>query len=62
MKQKSIKSQTTPILRQAPTAAELRPSRIAVIMANVKDFVLFIVLALVIWFVVTIALSFVIGG
>lgn len=62
MKQKSIKSQTTPILRQEPTTSELRSSRIAVIIANVKDFVLFIAFALVIWFVVTIALSFVIGG
>lgn len=62
MKHKSIKSQTTPILRQAPTAAELRPSRIAVIMVNVKDFVVFIALALVIWFVITVVLSFVIGG
>lgn len=62
MKHKSIKSQTTTILRQAPTAAELRPSRIAVIMANVKDFAIFIGTALVMWFVITILLSYVIGG
>lgn len=62
MKQRTTQSQTTQILRQHPTAAELRPSRIAVIMANAKEFAIFISMAVVIWFVITILLSYAIGG
>ena len=62
MTQKPIKSQTTPSLYNQPTAAEIRPSRTAIILANVKEFAIFIGISIVMWFVVTIALSFVIGG
>ena len=62
MTQKSIKSQTTQLLYRPPTAAEMRPSRTAIILANVKEFAIFIGISIVMWFVVTIALSFVIGG
>ena len=52
MKQKPISSQTTPILFQHPTAAELRPSRWQVIYTNAKEFSLFTLLAFVLWVVV----------
>lgn len=62
MTQKSIKSQTTPSLYSHPTAAEMRPSRTAIIIAHIKELSIFIIISIVMWFVVTVVLSFVIGG
>lgn len=62
MTHKSIQSQTTQLLYRTPTAAEMRPSRKAIIKANLKDFALFIGVSLVMWFVITFLLSFIVGG
>lgn len=62
MTQKSIKSQTTPSLYSHPTTAEMRPSRTAIIIAHIKELSIFIGVSIVMWFVITITLSFVIGG
>ena len=53
---------TKPVLYQHPTAKEMRTSRLAVIWANAKDFAIFIITALVLWFIVTMFLTFVFGG
>lgn len=52
MKQKPTKSQTTR-LYQEPTAAEMRTSRLSIILTNAKEFAIFIGIALVCWFVIT---------
>ncbi len=62
MTHKSIQSQTTQLLYRTPTAAEMRPSRMAIIKANLKDFTIFIGVSLVMWLVVTFLLSWAIGG
>ncbi|MDI3237540.1 hypothetical protein QK338_05340 [Acinetobacter ursingii] len=49
MKQRTVESQTTPILYQHPTAAEQRPSRWQYVWVNAKEFSLFLVMALVVW-------------
>ena len=61
MKQKPIHSQTTPILFQHPSEAELRPALRSIIWANVRDFVLFIALAFICWVIITAGLMTV-GG
>ena len=53
---------TKPVLYQHPTEAEMRTSRLAIIWANAKDFAIFIITALVLWFIVTMLLTFVFGG
>ena len=53
---------TKPVLFQHPTEAEMRTSRLAIIWANAKDFAIFIITALVLWFIVTMFLTFVFGG
>lgn len=55
-------SNTKPVLFQHPTEAEMRTSRLAIIWANAKDFAIFIITALVLWFIVTMLLTFVFGG
>ncbi|QDK97309.1 hypothetical protein FM020_05160 [Acinetobacter tandoii] len=61
MKHKPISSQTTPILFQHPTAADLHPSVWKVIYINLKEFSLFALLAFVLW-LVTQFFYVVIGG
>ena len=61
MKQKPISSQTTPILFQHPTTAELRPALRSIIWANVRDFALFLGLAFICWLVIT-AILMLVGG
>lgn len=61
MKQKSIHSQTTNILFQHPTTAELRPTLRTIIWANVRDFALFLGLAFICWLVIT-AILMAVGG
>ena len=61
MKQKSISSQTTPILFQHPTTAELRPALRSIIWANLRDFALFLGLAFICWLVIT-AILMAVGG
>ena len=53
---------TKPVLFQHPTEAEMRTSRLAIIWANAKDFAILIITALVLWFIVTMLLTFVFGG
>ena len=53
---------TKPVLFQHPTEAEMRTSRLAIIWANAKDFAIFIITALVLWFIGTMLLTFVFGG
>jgi hypothetical protein len=53
---------TKPVLYQHPTAAEMRPSRLAIIWVNAKDFAIFIITALVLWFVVTVVIMAMFGG
>ncbi len=53
---------TKPVLYQHPTAAEMRTSRRAIIWANAKDFAIFIITALVLWFIVTVAIMTLFGG
>ena len=55
-------SNTKPVLFQPPTLAEMRPSRRAQLKADAKDLCLFIGVSLVMWFVITVFLAFVIGG
>ncbi|OTG80790.1 hypothetical protein B9T31_15935 [Acinetobacter sp. ANC 4558] len=54
MKQNRSKSQsqTSSILFQQPTAKEMRPSRRAKIIADLKDIVLFAILAWFFWLVI----------
>ncbi|MDM1247077.1 hypothetical protein HX005_06730 [Acinetobacter sp. R933-2] len=61
MKQKHTKSQTTQ-LYQEPTAAEMRTSRLSIILANTKEFAIFAIIALVFWFAITAALVAMAGG
>ncbi|AWL29256.1 hypothetical protein DJ533_12110 [Acinetobacter defluvii] len=61
MKQKPTKSQTTR-LYQEPTAAEMRTSRLSIILANAKEFAIFALIALVFWFAITAALVAMFGG
>ena len=61
MKQKPIHSQTTPILFQHPSEAELRPALRSIIWANVRDFALFIALAFICWVIITTGLMTVFG-
>lgn len=61
MKQKPISSQTTSILFQHPTNAELRPVLRSIIWANVRDFALFLGLAFICWLVIT-AILMAVGG
>ena len=55
-------SNTKPVLFQPPKAEEMRPSRRAQLEADAKDFGLFMGVSLVMWFVITVFLAFVIGG
>lgn len=52
---------TKPVLYQHPTAAEMRPSRWAIVWANAKDFAIFIATALVLWFIVTVVIMAMFG-
>lgn len=61
MKQKPISSQTTPILFQHPTSAELRPALRSIIWVNLRDFALFLGLAFICWLVIT-AILMAVGG
>ena len=45
-------SNTKPVLYQHPTPAEMRTPRLAIIKANLKDFGIFALTALVLWFVI----------
>ena len=55
-------SNTKPVLYQHPTASEMQTSRWEIIWANAKDFAIFIATALVLWFVITLALVYFFGG
>ncbi|KAB1859958.1 hypothetical protein F4W09_02210 [Acinetobacter tandoii] len=61
MEQKPISSQTTPILFQHPTTADLHPSRWQIIYTNAKEFSLFALLTFVLWVIVQF-FNFVIRG
>ena len=56
------KSQTSERLYQHPTPAEMRTPRLAIIKANLKDFGIFALTALVLWFVISLAVMNVFGG
>ncbi|MGN8009435.1 hypothetical protein ACTJJH_15830 [Acinetobacter sp. 22301] len=62
MKQNPIPSQTTSRLYQHPTVEEQRPSRFAIIKANVIDFIKFITLAFILWVIAVAAASWMMGG
>lgn len=55
-------SNTKPVLYQQPTSAEMRTPRLAIIKANLKDFGIFALTALVLWFVISLAVMNVFGG
>ena len=55
-------SNTKPVLYQHPKPEEMRLSRRAQLEADAKDLCLFIGVSLVMWFVITVFLAFVIGG
>jgi hypothetical protein len=55
-------SNTKPVLYQHPTPAEMRTPRLAIIKANLKDFGIFALTALVLWFVISLAVMKVFGG
>ena len=55
-------SNTKPVLYQHPTPAEMRTPRLAIIKANIKDFGIFVLTALVLWFVISLAVMNVFGG
>lgn len=55
-------SNTKPVLFQHPKPQEMRRSRRAQYKADAKDLVLFIGVSLVMWFVITVFLAYVIGG
>ncbi|WP_151839903.1 hypothetical protein [Acinetobacter soli] len=52
MKHKIIESQTKPVLYQHPTQAEQRPSRKQVLVATAKEFLIFVLIAFVIFAVI----------
>ena len=56
------KSQTTARLYQHPTPAEIRTPRLAIIKANLKDFGIFALTALVLWFFISLAVTTMFGG
>ncbi|MDO7535044.1 hypothetical protein Q5113_05630 [Acinetobacter pittii] len=62
MKQNTISSQTTARLFQHPTAEEQRPSRLAIIKANVIDFIIFIVVSFFLWVISVAAATWMFGG
>lgn len=55
-------SNTKPVLYQHPTQAEMRTPRLAIIKANLKDFGIFALTALVLWFIVTVVIMAMFGG
>ena len=55
-------SNTKPVLYQHPTPAEMRTPRLAIIKANIKDFGIFALTALVLWFIVTVVIMAMFGG
>ena len=55
-------SNTKPVLYQHPTPAEMRTPRLAIIKANLKDFDIFALTALVLWFGISLAVMNVFGG
>ncbi|WP_336151187.1 hypothetical protein [Acinetobacter ursingii] len=55
-------SNTKPVLYQHPTPAEMRTPRLTIIKANLKDFGIFALTALVLWFVISLAVMKVFGG
>ena len=55
-------SNTKPVLYQHPTPAEMRTPRLAIIKANLKDFGIFVLTALVLWFIVTVVIMAMFGG
>lgn len=55
-------SNTKPVLYQHPTPAEMRTPRLAIIKANLKDFGIFALTALVLWFIVTVVIMAMFGG
>lgn len=52
MKHKIIESQTKPVLYQHPTQAEQRPSRKQVLVVTAKEFLIFVLIAFVIFAVI----------
>ena len=55
-------SNTKPVLFQHPTLAEMRPSRRAQFIADLKDLALFIVFAIFAWLLITVLLNAFFGG
>ena len=55
-------SNTKPVLFQHPTLAEMRPSRRAQFIADLKDLALFIVFAIFAWLLITVLLTAFFGG
>lgn len=53
---------TKPVLYQHPTAAEMRTSRWAIVWANAKDFVLFILMGIVCWLIISAVITALFGG
>ncbi|MDX7880480.1 hypothetical protein [Acinetobacter nosocomialis] len=62
MKQNHITSQTSARLFQHPTTEEQRPSRLAIIKANVIDFLIFIVVSFFLWVISVAAATWMFGG
>ena len=55
-------SNTKPVLFQHPTLAEMRSSRRAQFIADLKDLALFIVFAIFAWLLITVLLTAFFGG
>ncbi|MFV5507426.1 hypothetical protein [Acinetobacter sp. 197] len=55
-------SNTKPVLYQHPTAKEMRTSRWAKIKADIRDFLIFIVIAIACWMLISVLLTAAFGG
>jgi hypothetical protein len=53
---------TKPVLYQHPTAEEMRTPRSAFFWADVKDFVLFILMGIVCWLIISAVITALFGG
>ena len=62
MNQLKPNSQTSKRLRQHPTDAEMTTPRLAYIRANIKEFSVFAVMAVLCWLLVSFLISLIFGG
>ncbi|WP_155756944.1 hypothetical protein [Acinetobacter sp. Ver3] len=62
MNHNQTKSQTSKRLHQHPTPAEMTTTRLAYIRANIKEFSIFTVMAVICWLLVSSLIALIFGG